>query len=51
VELFELMRRDSLLYEKSVRGIARERGVHRRQVRQALESDRDQPTLESQHRR
>jgi transposase len=42
------------LYEKSVRGIARERGVHRRQVRQALESavpparrlpDRDPPVL------
>ena len=36
MELFELIRRDHYVYEKGVREIARERGVHRRVVRQAL---------------
>jgi len=36
VELFEAIRRDHVIAGKSVRGIARERGVHRRLVRQAL---------------
>ncbi len=38
VELFELIRRDHKLEEQSIRGIARERGIHRRTVRQALSS-------------
>lgn len=37
VEQFEAIRRDKLVREKSIRAIARERGVHRRKVRQALE--------------
>lgn len=36
VELFEAIRRDKHMQGKSVRAIARERGVHRRVVRQAL---------------
>src|SRR6478672_10842250 len=36
VELFEAIRRDNFIHGKSVREIARERGVHRRTVRQAL---------------
>ncbi len=36
VELFEAIRRDKHMQGKSVRTIARERGVHRRVVRQAL---------------
>lgn len=36
VELFEAIRRDKFVQGKSVREIARERGVHRRTVRQAL---------------
>ena len=36
VELFEAIRRNHLIGGKSVRAIARERGVHRRVVRQAL---------------
>jgi transposase len=38
VELFEAIRRDHEIHEKSKREIARERSVHRRTVRQALES-------------
>jgi len=38
VELFEIIRRDHLVHQKSVRKIAREQGVHRRVVRQALRS-------------
>lgn len=38
VELFEAIRRDRFVHEKSIRRIARERGVHRRMVRDALES-------------
>jgi len=38
VELFEIIRRDHLVYQKSIRAIARKHGVHRRVVRQALES-------------
>lgn len=36
VELFEAIRRDHFVHGKSKRRIARERGVHRRMVRQAL---------------
>jgi len=36
VELFELIRRDHLVHQKSIREIARTHGVHRRVVRQAL---------------
>jgi transposase len=36
VELFEAIRRDNCIHGKSIREIARERGVHRRTVRQAL---------------
>jgi transposase len=38
VELFEAIRRDRYGQQKSVREIARDRGIHRRTVRQALES-------------
>jgi transposase len=38
VELFEVIRRDKFLHEKSIREIAREQGVHRRMVRQALDN-------------
>jgi len=38
VELFEIIRRDHFVYEESVRAIARKHRVHRRIVRQALES-------------
>jgi predicted transcriptional regulator len=38
VELFEAIRRDRYVQQKSVREIARDRGIHRRTVRQALES-------------
>ncbi len=38
MELFEVIRRDHEIYEKSIRGIARDRSVHRRMVRQALRS-------------
>ena len=36
VELFEIIRRDNLVHQKSVRQISRERSIHRRVVRQAL---------------
>ncbi len=36
VEQFEAIRRDHYLQQKSVREIARDRGIHRRKVRQAL---------------
>lgn len=54
VELFEGIRRDKLLRNKSVRQIAKDRGIHRRMVREALESaipkprkrpDREPPVL------
>jgi transposase len=38
VELFELIRRDHYVQGYSIRQIARQRGVHRRMVRQALTS-------------
>ena len=38
VELFEAMRRDHLIHERSVRWIARQYNVHRRTVRQARSS-------------
>ena len=38
VELFEAIRRDKRVHGKGIRQIARERGVHRRMVREALES-------------
>jgi hypothetical protein len=38
VEQFEAIRRDRAVDGKSVREIARERGVHRRKVRQAISS-------------
>jgi len=38
VELFECIRRDYHIHGKSKRQIARERGIHRRMVRQALNS-------------
>lgn len=38
VELFEAIRRDKHVHGKSMREISRTRGVHRRRVRQALES-------------
>jgi len=38
VEQFESIRRDSVLQGKSIREIARDRGVHRRVVRQALDN-------------
>jgi len=38
VELFEIIRRDHFVYQKSVRAIARKHRVHRRVVRQALAS-------------
>jgi transposase len=43
VELFEAIRRDGYVQDKSVRAIARERGVHRRVVRQALNSALPRP--------
>lgn len=36
MELFEIIRRDVLIHEKSIRETARKHGVHRRAVRQAL---------------
>jgi hypothetical protein len=54
VELFEIIRRDLLVQEKSIRSIARERGIHRRTVRDARRSaippprktpERDAPVL------
>jgi len=60
VELYELIRRDSMLEEQSIRRIARDRGVHRRTVRQALTSamprerkkpQRDRPVLTEPLRR
>jgi len=54
VELFEIVRRDHVVHQKSMRKIARERSVHRRVVRQALRSSvppvrksaaRDSPVL------
>jgi transposase len=54
VELFELIRRDRVLQEASIRGIAQKYRVHRRTVRQAIESaipppreyaERDPPVL------
>ncbi len=59
VEQYEAIRRDKRVLQKSIRGIALERGVHRRTVRQALESaipparkvpDRDPPVLTIQMR-
>lgn len=56
VEQFEAIRRDVLLHGKSRRAVARELGVHRRAVRQALADavppprkapDRERPTLTS----
>lgn len=38
VELFEAIRRDSILHNKSIRAIADERKVHRRTVREALDN-------------
>ncbi|MBE0446844.1 MAG: IS21 family transposase [Actinobacteria bacterium] len=38
VELFELIRIDNKIKGKSIRAIAKERGIHRRMVRQALAS-------------
>ena len=38
VELFEVIRRDKIVHGKGIRQIARERGIHRRMVREALES-------------
>jgi transposase len=38
VELYEAIRKDKGLLKKGIREIARERGVHRRTVRQALDS-------------
>lgn len=38
VELFEVIRREYFIHEKGIRRIARERGVHRRLVRQAIAS-------------
>ena len=38
MELFEVMRRAKLIEGKGIRAIARELGVHRRLVRQALHS-------------
>jgi transposase len=38
VELFEVIRRDKLIRDLSIREIAREHGVHRRMVRQAIAS-------------
>lgn len=38
VELFEAIRRDHFVRGKSIRGIARDRGIHRRMVRDALRS-------------
>jgi len=37
VELFEIIRRDVLIHEKSIRETAHKHGVHRRVVRQALQ--------------
>ena len=39
VELFESIRKDLLVQQKSIRSIARERGIHRRTVRDARRSD------------
>ncbi len=51
VELFEILRRDHLVHQKSIREIARERGVHRRLVRlavaDAVPPDRKVPERES----
>lgn len=49
VELFELIRRDRMLEEQSIRAIAKERSVHRRTVRQALASAMP-PERKSPHR-
>jgi hypothetical protein len=36
VELFEIIRRDYFHHQKSIRQLARDHGVHRRMVRQAI---------------
>jgi len=38
VELFEIIRKDHFIHGKSVRRIARDRSIHRRLVRQAIEN-------------
>jgi hypothetical protein len=38
VELVEVIRREYFIHEKGIRRIAREQGVHRRRVRQAIAS-------------
>ncbi len=38
VELFEIIRKDHLIQEKSIRQIANERSIHRRVVRQAIKN-------------
>lgn len=49
VELFEAIRRDARVHGRSIRQIARERGIHRRMVRQAL-SDAVPPPRRATHR-
>jgi hypothetical protein len=51
MELFEVMRREYFIHEKGIRRIAREQGVHRRLVRQAIGSALPAPRQVSERER